>query len=219
MYNNMFWGRKRLPFFEEAGDGGGGAAGAGNDGAGAGNDGAGAGGTDEIKLSSRAFNERLKRAEKKGQDEFLKSLGYEKSDDLKTLLDEVKAGKEAQKTELQKLQEKTNALESEKASILKTATLKQLEADLKIAAIEKGVPAAKMGYLIKLLDTESITADKIGESIDALLKDFPELIQAKPPGKAGSNFGGDPVIDMDKLTAADYANPAIWDKLMKQNKK
>ncbi|MGI5916639.1 MAG: hypothetical protein ACOX9A_09355 [Anaerolineae bacterium] len=68
-------------------------------------DGDGTGGDGEIKLTSAQLAERLNRQKRVAINEFLSSLGFEKSDDLKTLVERARAADEADKTELQKAQE------------------------------------------------------------------------------------------------------------------
>jgi len=59
----------------------------------------------------RIVGERAKRAKEAGISELLKELGFEKPDDLKTLVTTYRAADEAEKSELEKAQVKITALE------------------------------------------------------------------------------------------------------------
>lgn len=142
----------------------------------------------------RIVGERAKRAEESAIGSLLKDLGFEKTDDLKTLIGDVRKKQDAEKSELQKAQESLATLTKAKeaADIERAAAIERANVTLMRAAVM--AEAAKADYRIKpealadvwsFIDKSSIKpkdgADGeytgIGDALKALTKAKPYLVQ------------------------------------------
>lgn len=163
----------------------------------------GGGGKPEEKPADKTFTqadvdrivgERAKRAEESAIGSLLKDLGFEKTDDLKTLIGDVRKKQDAEKSELQKAQESLAALTKAKeaADIERAAAIERANVTLMRAAVM--AEAAKADYRIKpealadvwsFIDKASIKpkdgADGeytgIGDALKTLAKAKPYLVQ------------------------------------------
>ena len=152
-----------------------------------------------------SFMGRVSREAKKQLGEFVKSLGLEKEDELRQIVDGHKQQIENSKTELQKAQELAEKAVREKDDFLQTynATMKANEAKVKAMAL--GIKAERLDYVMKLIDFNSIQvqdgkvdADSIESSLQQVLKDFPELkgVQQQFQSRGGQDFSQSPPADL-----------------------
>lgn len=172
------------------GDGTGAGGGDGTGGGGAGD----GGGEKPISLTSAQLNERLERATRTATADFIKSLGYEKPEELKAALDAKKAADDAAKSALELAQEKATqadarakaADERANGALIRTAAFSE--------ATKAGVPADRIDHAIRLIDLTTIEVGADGsvkgaaEAVTALLEGAPWL---KGDGGAG---GGKPNV-------------------------
>lgn len=166
----------------------------------------------------KSFMTRMNREAKKQMSELLKTMGLENEDALKTILADKKAKEEADKTELQKLQDKLLAADiaTKDAQNKANETLKISEA--RITGLSLGVKAERVDYLVRLLDLSSIeitdgviNKEALKVQIDKILLDMPELkgtsSNNNSSGKAGGEFKGG------------QNTPLSWDSIKKMNPK
>lgn len=85
------------------------------------------------------INKKFAQGAEKSKAELLSELGVENADTLKQILDERKQQEEANKTELQKLQEQLDALNSEKEKLYNDLTSTQKKAKLNEIALKNGI--------------------------------------------------------------------------------
>lgn len=159
--------------------------------------------------------DRLAQAKRSAVADFLKELGVDKPDDLKTLLADHKALKESQMNELQKAQAaldkatKKAADAEQKAAELEAARL----ADRMDGAIRSAAAEARAQYpddvvtwirqqgkdLSTLLDQDGKVNDKAVKAlIEETKKARPTWFTSGGPGSP-SNAGGKPVANPDKI--------------------
>jgi hypothetical protein len=169
----------------------------------------------EDKKFSQADMDRVqgktrKEAKQAALDEFIKELGFEKPDDLKTLITAAKQRDEAEKTEAQKaadtaLKEKERADKAEKALAERNAEIDaEKRAERLNAAVKDALTAAnaKADKVLKLLKADApdaleallkedgtVDKDKLSKLVESARKSYPEDF-----GKGGvgspSNSGG-----------------------------
>jgi hypothetical protein len=155
-----------------------------------------------------SFMGRVGREAKKQVGEFLKSLGIEKEDELKNIIQNHKETIENNKTELQKAMEAAQNAQREKDELFSsfTSTMKQNEA--KVKALALGIKPERLEYILKLIDLNSIEvvdgkidSQSIEDSLNGILKEFPELKANNPASqqKAGQDFS-QPTATPDLLT-------------------
>lgn len=169
------------------------------DGGGEGGNGNGDGKQPETKTFTQAdvdriVGERAKRAEESAIGSLLKDLGFEKPDDLKALVGEARKKQDAEKSELQKAQERIDALTKAKdtAEQERAEAIERANVTLMRAAVM--AEAAKADYRIKpealadvwtFVDRSGIKPKEgadgefagIGEALKALAKAKPYLVQ------------------------------------------
>jgi hypothetical protein len=209
-----------LQMFNDGGEGGAGAgngaggAGSGEGGSGSGEGSGGNGGQNhsgtggqggsggEVKpyLSfpdEASFMSRIKREGSKQVGEFLKGLGFEKQEDLKTIIDTHQANIEAGKTELQKEKDRNAALEKERNTAIETSNAILRKADAKLQAAALGIKPERVDYALKLANIDAVEVKDgvvdnaaIKAALEAVLKDLPELKGVAVPPAGGGDFGG-----------------------------
>lgn len=140
----------------------------------------------------KSFMSRVNREGKKQVKQLLESFGLEDENALKGIIEAKKAEEEASKTELEKALDKIKSMEENNA-VLEQAH-KHDEAKMK--AIEAGVDAKKVDYLLKLVDMENVE-----ESIEAILADMPEFkgqqqVIAHTDPKGGADFNSNDTKDV-----------------------
>lgn len=156
----------------------------------------------------QSFSARMQREGKKMFGEMLKGLGFDKEDDLKAVVTEYQTTKEKNKTDLEKAQAAVKTAEKEKTTALEQANRILKTSEAKLTANRLGVKAERTGYLVKLLDLDSIEVtdgkvdtDSLETSIKAILNDMPELKGTKQDSKGGQDFSGSNKKDLLTLEA------------------
>jgi hypothetical protein len=171
-----------------------------------------------------SFMGRVGREAKKQVNEFVKSLGLEKEDELRQIVDNHRQQIENSKTELDKAKEVAEKALREKDEFLQTynATLKANEAKVKAMAL--GIKAERLDYVMKLIDFNSIQvdngkvdADAIETSLQQMLKDFPELkgVQQNQT-RGGQDFSQSPPSDLLTLEMIKAMSPEEAEKRLPQ---
>ncbi|WP_400162915.1 hypothetical protein ACAF76_008385 [Brevibacillus sp. TJ4] len=145
---------------------GGGQAAAGSD------NGGGSGGKPAVAFSSK---EEYDSALQGAVSDFLKSLGIEKADDLKGIVDAHKQQQEAQKTAEQKLAERETDLKNANGALQSL----RIENSFIVEAIKQGVDPDKLADAIRLADLSKIEVTD-GGKIKNIDKHVSELITSKP---------------------------------------
>jgi hypothetical protein len=85
------------------------------------------------------INSKYAKGAEKATKELLESLGIEDVDTLKNIVTTQKEAQEAEKTELQKMQEQLEALQNEKSTLEKTMTEAQKNAKINSLAAQHGI--------------------------------------------------------------------------------
>jgi len=248
MFKATRWLELQL-FNEGGGDGGsGGSGGAGDGGAGdnGGQNSTGTGGQGgsggEVKPfvsfpDEASFMSRIKREGSKQIGDFLKTLGFEKQEDLKAILDTHNANVEASKTELQKAQDRAKNLETERNTAIEHANAVLRKADAKLQAAALGIKPERVDFALKLASIDAVEVKDgvvdsaaIKAALETVLKDLPELkgVAVPPSGggefNGGSNGGGKPPLTMELIQNMSVAEsearlPEIMEFLSKNSKK
>ncbi len=198
--------RMALFFRNPDGDGGGNAGGQTNNG-----DGSGGKGGDEKKFTQadvdRMLGERAKRAESSAVAELLKTWGVEKTDDVKTTLDEFKKLKDAQKTDLEKAQQaakdaqaKIDAAEKAKTDALAQAQTKLLRAAVIAEAVKQNFDEAEISSvwlalqqdktLLEGIKTKKDSDDEfegVAQAVEAIAKAHPKWLKTADAQKTNIN--------------------------------
>jgi PAS domain-containing protein len=184
--SNPFWGIYFDGDDPPGGGGGGGSQGddpldPNNNDADTGGDGGGEDGDGEKRFSQadvdRIVGDRAKRAGKSAVTDFLKSLGFEKPDELKTLVEAQRQAAEKEKTDLQKAEEKAQE-EERKRQALET----QLQQERLDRAIEREAQAlgfADVTDATALVDRALIETGDDG-AITGVKEALEKLLEAKP---------------------------------------
>ncbi|MED0756907.1 hypothetical protein P4S93_09215 [Aneurinibacillus thermoaerophilus] len=167
--------------FNEGGEGGSG--GQGGDGTGAGNGGnGGAGsnvggdnGTNKQPAVSFQTQEDYDKALQGAVTDYLKSLGIEKAEDLKGIIDAHKQQEEANKTAETKLAERDAELKTANSTIQSL----QVENAFILEAIKQGIDPKKLSDAIRLADLSKVEVTD-GGKIKNIDKHVSELVAAKP---------------------------------------
>jgi hypothetical protein len=125
-----------------------------------------------------------------------KRLARERKDWLRQLEDETK---KAAMTEGEKLKTEKEEAEKKAASAEAAANKRAIRAEAKVQALAAGIKAERLDHALKLADLAEITVGDDGEpdanavkkAIDAIVKDFPEIVTpAVGASKGGSDFSG-----------------------------
>jgi len=148
-------------------------------------DGDGTGGDGEIKLTSAQLAERLNRQKRVAINEFLSSLGFEKSDDLKTLVERARAADEADKTELQKAQEQLAEYQKREQVWAQEKRAQALQIAVQGAATKLGIVDPDVALA---LIQSSIEYDDAGQPKD-VEKALNDLLAQKPYLKGTPSSG------------------------------
>lgn len=144
-----------------------------------------------------SFMGRVSREAKKQVNEFLKSLGVEKEDELKQILSAHREGIEKSKSELDKAREAAAKAQKERDEFVGAlnTTLKLNEA--KVQALANGIKPERLDYVLKLVDLSevevkdgAVDSKAVEGAISKVLKDFPELRATNqvPASKGGQDF-------------------------------
>jgi hypothetical protein len=145
----------------------------------------------------------------------LTELGFDKADDLKAVVTAAKAKADAEKSELEKLNEKVAAFEkkAQEAEARAAAVEKQRLVDRRDSKVEQALkdaskPAAVMAWIkataqtdldATLADDGTIDDKKITALVDKAKKELPELFKSSAPGSPSNNDGRAPQPDANKI--------------------
>lgn len=136
------------------------------------------------------IGEARKQGRESGKADLLKSLGTEDQNDLKAIIEAEKARKEAEMTEVQRLEEKIKALETERDTAKQEREAYEERTRKALIQTEIREQARELNFndiddLVRLLDYKEVTVDLeestvsgIKEQAKALAKQKPYLIKA-----------------------------------------
>lgn len=181
--NSLF----NLCTFDSEGSGGGTGGSGGSEGSnGEGSEGSqGSEGNNSKTFTQEELNSILASEKRKNINSVYKDLGFESVEEAKQYLEEHRQKDEDEKTELQKSQERIQALENEKAAEIK----KSQEAEYKFKAIEAGCDAKNAADVV-VLAMAKVSDDKDFESALKDIKDtYPSLFDSSE-GNSGTGSGG-----------------------------
>jgi hypothetical protein len=208
-----------------------------NDGGNIGNNGSKENVTDEsvkpfaVFPDEASFMGRVSREAKKQVTELIKSLGLEKEDELKTIVNGYREGLEKDKTELQKAQELAAKASKERDELISSLNHKAKVSELKLQALSMGIKPDRVDYVLKLVDADGlevkdgqVDAKAVESALNKVIKDFPELKGVVGSSKAGQDFSqGNPVdlltLDMVKAMSPEQVEkrlPEIMQLLAKK---
>jgi DNA-directed RNA polymerase beta subunit len=153
----------------------------------------------------RAAGERAKRAAKTAVADFLKDLGFEKQEDLKSLVDKQKAAADAEKSELDKAKQKAAEEEQKRQSVEQQLQRERVDRLIEREATSLGF--ADVTDAVALVDRAQIAEEEgkvtgVKEALEALLTAKPHLkktgaADTTPPAPGGtvppSPAGGKPM--------------------------
>ncbi len=160
-----------------------------------------------------SFMERVKREGRSQFNEFIKELGFEKPEDLKTLAAKAKETEEKNKTDLQKAQEDNSNLKRENEQVKKDAEKTLIDAALLVQAAQANVKPDRIKAFLKLVNSSGITvADGVPDetavktAIGDTLKEFPEFLSKPGNDNGGEDFGsgGGGQKELGGMSMADY---------------
>jgi hypothetical protein len=170
--------------------------------------------TEQIIFPNQAsFMERVKREGRSQFNEYIKELGFEKQEDLKTLVAKTRETEEKNKSDLQKAQEENTNLKRENEQVKKNAEKAMIDAALLAQATQSLVKPDRIKAFLRLVNYSGITITDgipnetaVKTAIADTLKEFPEFL-AKPGNDNGGedfgNSGGGPK-DLGGMSMADY---------------
>lgn len=145
---------------------------------------------DEKKYSDKEMNDISTKNVSKALAKQLKDLGIDDVEKAKGILAKAKEEEEANKS----VDEKTKELTTQRDKAL----LEVVNSKIENALLRKGVKDEKVERAVRLVDKNSILnekgeidSSKLATEIEAVLKDFPELISKKEDGGVGFKIGGD----------------------------
>jgi len=158
----------------------------------------------------RSFMGRVGREAKKQLEVRAKELGFDNVQAMEETIKAAKAAAEAQKTELQKAQERAQAAEAKGAQMQEAVNQRLIRAEVTVKGAALGIVDSEAAAL--LMDRSAVRVDEHGnvegieEALKALVAAKPYLVGGKPaPGpvpKAGDNQNdgkGQKGFDMNAL--------------------
>lgn len=153
----------------------------------------------------KSFMSRVDREAKKQREDFLKSIGVDDEETLKTILaankerqDADQKKKDDELSESQKLQKQIDALEIDKSAALTRAETMTRNAEAKQLAAGIGISPSRINHFIKLADISDIKVNADG-TVDldtmktrfaTLAKELPEFKGQSSNPQGGGDFGG-----------------------------
>ena len=153
----------------------------------------------EKMFSQEEVNKIIKGRSERELQKMLGEIGFQSIDELKTLAKKSREREDAEKSELQKAQERAAALEKEKESLLASQRIKMAQYDVAVKAAKLGIVDPDAAY--RLMDQGKIEFDDAGNPtntellLQSLVKSKPYLVgsgsSAMNPAKSGSNI--DPI--------------------------
>lgn len=126
------------------------------------------------KLNS-LINEKFKKGAEKSKAELLSSLGVESEDELKSIIEARKQAEEANKTELQKLQEQLESKDKAYSELEQRLNAKTVDTEVQDIIMQNGIDP-KMAKYVKIDYLEA----KKGEDFE--LDKFVESLKESQPG-------------------------------------
>ena len=145
---------------------------------------------EEKKYSDKEVNDISTKNVSKALAKQLKDLGIEDVEKAKSILAKAREEEEANKSVDEKTQELTSKLNK--------AISDTINSKIENAVLRKGVKDEKVERAVRLVDKNNILnekgeidSSKLTTEIEAMLKDFPELISKKEEDKVGFKIGGD----------------------------
>lgn len=158
---------------------------------------------DEKKYSDKEMNDISKKNSDKAVSKFMKDMGITDVEKAKAILKKAAEEEEKNKSVDEKTQEAIKKAEKQ--------TLKAMNMTIENALLRKKVDDGKVSRAAKLVDKENIIDEngeidenKLNSEIEAIIKEFPELIPATDAAKVGFKVGGDgkqdkPEDDVSKM--------------------
>lgn len=145
---------------------------------------------DEKKYSDKEMNDISTKNVSKALAKQLKELGIDDVEKAKSILAKAREEEEANKS----VDEKTQDLTKQRDKAL----LEVVNSKIENALLRKGVKDEKVERAVRLVDKNNILnekgeidSSKLTTEIEAVLKDFPELIAKKEEEKVGFKIGAD----------------------------
>ena len=180
-----------------------------DDGDGAGGD----GGSGTIQLTSQQLAERLSRQKRAAVSEFLRGLGFEKADDLKAAIERLKATEDANKTEVQRLQERLAEYEKREQQWAQEKRDTTLQLAVQAAATKLGIVDAEVALALirgKVEFDDKGQPQGVEAALTELLKEKPYLkAQPAPTGGSPTNPPRNHSSVDDAFTAALYKGAGL----------
>ena len=146
--------------------------------------------TEEKKYSDKDVNDISTKNVSKALAKQLKDLGIEDVEKAKSILAKAREEEEASKSVDEKTQELTSQRDKALAEVINSK--------IENALLRKGVKEERVERAVRLVDKNNvlnekgeIDSSKLTTEIEAMLKDFPELIAKKEEEKVGFKIGGD----------------------------
>ena len=145
---------------------------------------------DEKKYSDKEMNDISLKNEQKAVNKFMKDMGITDVEKAKAILKKAAEDEEKNKSVDEKTQEALKKAEK--------ATLTAMNKTIENALLRKKVDDGKVSRATKLVDKENIIDEngeidenKLNSEIEAIIKDFPELVPTTDNSKVGFKVGGD----------------------------
>jgi hypothetical protein len=149
--------------------------------------------------NEKAFMDRVKREAKKQQADFIKALGFENDGQLKEIIQKQREQEQASKTEYEKLQEQLQ----QKTEYINKVNQNLKQNEIKMQMLNAGIKSEKINYAMKLIDVNDIDfndgvldTEKLNNSLNVVLTDFPELKGVSSVKSAGQDFNNSTPPDL-----------------------
>ena len=145
---------------------------------------------DEKKYSDKEMNDISTKNSDKAVKKFMKDLGIDDVEKAKSILAKAREEEEKNKSVDEKTQEYIKKAEKQ--------TLKAMNMTIENALLRKKVDDGKVSRASRLVNKENIIDEngeidenKLNSEIEAIIKEFPELIPTADAAKVGFKVGGD----------------------------
>lgn len=147
-------------------------------------------------FSQDEVNKMIKGKSERELQKMLGEIGFQSVDELKTLVKKSREREDAEKSELQKAQERAAALEKEKETLLASQRTRTAQYDVAVKAAKLGIVDPDAAY--RLMDQGKIEFDDAGAPIntEVLLQD---LIKNKPYLVGSGSSAGNPPKTRDGI--------------------
>jgi hypothetical protein len=162
------------------------------------------------------FMKRVSREGRKQFNDLLKELGFEDKTQLQNIIKDTNARKEAEKSELEKLQDTISNLSKDNENYKNNLSNMQKQRMVEQSALELNISSNKLDYIMKLIDTSVLeTKEDVEIELNKLLEIMPEFRSTKTatlPTKTGADFkdstkGKQPLTDelIRKMSTSEVA--------------